>query len=108
MELRSFKTQIYSVLAEMTRALANPHRLEMLELPAQGAASVESIATETGLSIANTSQQLQTLKKARLVTSRKNGNYRYYELSSTRVFRVWMELRQLGHLLIYRRSRNCT
>ena len=80
----------------MTRALANPHRLEMLELLAQGAASVESIAAETGLSVANASQHLQTLKKTRLVASRKDGKYRYYELANTDVFRVWMELRQLG------------
>lgn len=96
MDLRTFKTQVYSELAELTRALANPHRLEMLELLAQGAASVESIAAETGLSIANTSQHLQTLKKTRLVTSRKDGKYRYYELASPQVFRAWMELRQLG------------
>lgn len=96
MNLRSFKNQVYAELAEMTRALANPHRLEMLELLAQGAASVESIAKETGLSIANASQHLQTLKKARLATSRNDGKYRYYELSSDHVFRAWMELRQLG------------
>lgn len=80
----------------MTQALANPHRLEMLELLAQGSASVESVATETGLSIANTSHHLQTLKKARLVISRKDGKYRFYALAGSQVFRAWMELRQLG------------
>ena len=70
--------------------------VQMLELLAQGATPVERIATETGLSIANTSQHLQTLKKARLVTSRKDGKYRYYELANNHVFRAWMELRQLG------------
>ena len=58
MEKRTFKDKIYSILAGMIRAMANPHRLEIVDLLGQGEKSVEEIAIETNMSIANTSQHL--------------------------------------------------
>lgn len=96
MDVRDFKTQIYSELATVTKALANPHRLEVIELLAQGPCSVEYIAEHTRLSIANASQHLQVLKKARLAKAEKKGKYNYYSLSNSKVYEVWKSLRELG------------
>ena len=85
---RQFKERLYGQFARITKALANPHRLEMLELLAQGERTVESLATEIGLSIANTSQHLQALRQAALVESRKDGLYVYYRLASPDVFEL--------------------
>ena len=49
------------------KALASPHRLELLEVLAQCERTVEALAHETGLSVANASQHLQVLRAARLV-----------------------------------------
>lgn len=96
MNARDFKARIYSELATVTKALANPHRLEVLELLAQGPRPVEYIAEHTRLSIANASQHLQVLKKARLAKAEQKGKYNYYSLSNSRVYEVWKSLRDLG------------
>src|SRR2546430_12968819 len=59
---RLFKNRLYGQFARIGKALASPHRLELLELLAQGERSVESLANEIGISLANASQHLQVLR----------------------------------------------
>lgn len=96
MNKREFKDKVYNELAKITKAMANPHRLEIIELLAQGEYSVEEISTQTSLSVANTSQHLQTLKAAQLVEITRNGNFIHYRLANTNVFKAWRALRDLG------------
>ncbi len=96
MKTREFKTHVYNELAAITKSLASPHRLEIIELLAQGARHVEYIAENTGLSIANASQHLQILKKARLVKAEKRGKYSYYSLATMKVYKAWLAMRELG------------
>ena len=93
---RQFKDQLYEQFARIGKALANPHRLELLELLAQGERTVEDLARETVLPIANASQHLQILRAAQLVEARRDGLYAYYRLADERVFRAWQALRDLG------------
>ena len=93
---RQFKDQLYEQFARIGKALANPHRLELLELLAQGERTVEDLAQETMLPIANASQHLQVLRAAQLVTVRRDGLYAHYQLADERVFRAWQALRDLG------------
>jgi rhodanese-related sulfurtransferase/DNA-binding transcriptional ArsR family regulator len=96
MNKRKFKDKVYSELARITKSMANPHRLEIIELLAQGEFSVEQIAAQTHLSIANASQHLQVLKGAQLVEINRQGNFIYYRLSNANVFKAWQGLRELG------------
>ena len=96
MNKREFKDKVYSELAKITKSMANPHRLEIIELLAQGEFSVEQIAEQTNLSIANASQHLQVLKVAQLVEIKRQGNFIFYRLSNDNVFSVWNALRGLG------------
>lgn len=96
MNKRQFKDKVYDELAKITRALANPHRLEIIELLAQGDHSVEQIANETGLSVANASQHLQVLKTAQLADVSRKGNFIHYRLANTNVFKAWKAVRELG------------
>lgn len=96
MNKREFKDRIYGELSKITRSMANPHRLEIIELLAQGESSVEQIADQTHLSIANASQHLQVLKAAQLVDINRQGNFIYYRLSNSNVFKSWKALRELG------------
>lgn len=96
MNAREFKDNIYSEIASVSKALANPHRLEIVELLAQGPSSVEYVADQTNLSVASASHHLQTLKKARLVSTKKKGKYRFYSLSNQHVFEVWRVMRELA------------
>lgn len=96
MDKRTFKDRVYDELAKITKALANPHRLEIIELLAQGDYSVEQISIQTNLSVANASQHLQVLKTAQLVDITRNGNFVHYRLANTNVFKAWKALRDLG------------
>ena len=93
---RAFKDRLYGQFARIGKALASPHRLEMLELLAQAERGVESLATEMGLSIANASQHLQTLREAGLVESRKDGLYVHYRLADTSVVELSSSLRNVA------------
>ena len=96
MEKRIFKDKVYSILANMIKAMANPHRLEIIDLLGQGEKSVEEIAVDTNMSIANTSQHLQVLKAGNLVEIRRGGNFIHYRLSHDEIYKSWQTLRQLG------------
>lgn len=96
MNKRTFKDKVYTELARITKAMANPHRLEIIELLAQGDFSVEQIATQTNLSVANASQHLQVLKTAQLVDITRQGNFIHYRLANVNVFKTWKALRELG------------
>ena len=90
---RSFKDRLYGQLARVGKALANPHRLELLELLAQGERTVDSLASETEMSIASASQHLQALREGGLVESRKQGLFVHYRLADPTVFDLSRSLR---------------
>jgi rhodanese-related sulfurtransferase/DNA-binding transcriptional ArsR family regulator len=96
MNKRQFKDKVYSELASITKSMANPHRLEIIELLAQGEFPVEQIAEQTSLPIANASQHLQVLKNAQLVEIKRQGNFIFYRLANSNVFKTWKALRELG------------
>jgi DNA-binding transcriptional ArsR family regulator len=93
---RPFKDALYDQFARIGKAMANPHRLEFLDLLAQGERRVEELAREAALPIANASQHLQVLRQARLVEARRAGTSIYYRLADETVFRLWQSLRELG------------
>jgi rhodanese-related sulfurtransferase/DNA-binding transcriptional ArsR family regulator len=90
---RDFKDRLYGQFARIGKALSNPHRLEILELLAQSERTVDSLATEIGLSLANASQHLQALRQAALVDSRKDGLFVFYRLAGPEVFELSRVLR---------------
>ena len=73
MDKREFKNKVYNLLSQMVKAMANPHRLEIIDLLAQSDRTVEEIAAETEMSIANASQHLQVLKASNLVEIKREG-----------------------------------
>ena len=95
-ENRAFKDALYEQFARVGKAVANPHRLELLDLLAQGERRVEDLAREANLPIANASQHLQALRRARLVEARRQGTSIYYRLADERVFRLWQGIRDVG------------
>jgi rhodanese-related sulfurtransferase/DNA-binding MarR family transcriptional regulator len=97
-EKRRFKTLLYEQFARMGKALASPHRLELLDVLSQGERTVEALAEETGMSVANASQHLQTLRAARLVETRRAGVSIYYRLASEQVSQLWLSLRACGEV----------
>jgi rhodanese-related sulfurtransferase/DNA-binding transcriptional ArsR family regulator len=93
---RDFKDRLYAQFARVGKAVGSPHRIEMLELLAQGERTVDSLATEIGLSLANASQHLQALRQAALVDSRKEGLFVFYRLADPAVFELCSAIRSVA------------
>lgn len=95
-EKRKQKEQLYKLFSRIATGLANPHRLELLDLLTQAPRTVEELANETGMSMANTSQHLQRLKQARLVVADREGVSMRYRLDDPIVARLWLQLRAVA------------
>jgi rhodanese-related sulfurtransferase len=93
---REFKARLFSEFARIGKALGSRHRLQLVDVLAQGERTVEELAEDIGSPVANVSQHLQVLRAARLVSVRKQGLYAHYSLADPRVFRVWQAVRDLG------------
>jgi rhodanese-related sulfurtransferase/DNA-binding transcriptional ArsR family regulator len=93
---REFKDALWNQVGRIAKALDSPRRLEMLEVLAQGERSVEDLAAQTGLSLANTSRHLQILRGARLVEARKDGLHAYYRLAESEVYDAVRAVRRLA------------
>ncbi len=90
------KRMLFEQFAAVARTLGNGHRLELLELLAQGERSVERLADLSGLAIANASQHLQNLRRAGLVTTRREGKRIFYRLSDETVVSLLGSLRKVA------------
>lgn len=95
-EAEEYKNQLYSELARLGKGLASDKRLEILDLLTQSPKSVDSIARETGLSVANTSRHLQVLKEGRLVNLTRDGNRVIYSLKSSKIGKLVRLLAYVG------------
>ncbi len=90
------KRLVFEQLARVAKALGQAGRLELLEALSQGEHGVDELARITGLSIANTSHHLQTLREGGFVTSRKSGVQVYYRLMGDEVITLLSALRNMG------------
>jgi rhodanese-related sulfurtransferase/DNA-binding HxlR family transcriptional regulator len=93
MEDRRRKDALFEAIALMGKAFASPRRLELLDLLAQGARSVEELARASGQSTANASQHLQALHAAGVVTREREGTRVRYALAGEDVLGLWLALR---------------
>jgi rhodanese-related sulfurtransferase/biotin operon repressor len=93
---RAFKDAIYDEFARVAKALAHRHRIELIDLLAQAERSVEELAQETGLPIANISQHLQVLRCAQMVEIRRQGTHKFYRITDGSVFNIWRSMRAFG------------
>jgi rhodanese-related sulfurtransferase len=93
---REFKDRVYPQFARVAQALASDRRLELLDLLAQAPRHVEALAAETGMSVANVSQHLQTLRAAHLVEAARAGQKTIYCLAGVDVLRLWLALRSVA------------
>ena len=93
---RQFKDAIYEQFSRIGKAVSSPKRLELLDLICQGEKTVETLSRETGLTVANTSQHLQTLKAARLIKAEKEGLHVKYRCADYMVCEFLRSMRVLA------------
>ncbi len=93
---RESKDALFDAFAEVAKALASGRRAEIVDVLAQGERSVDELAGEIDQSVANTSHHLQTLTRAGLLSSRREGTRVFYALASDRVGELWAALRDVA------------
>lgn len=93
---RQFKDAIYEQLGRIGKAVASPRRLELLDLLCQGPRTVEVLARAVDQSLANTSQHLQVLRRARLVEAERDGVLVRYRLADEMVCSFFRSLQRLA------------
>lgn len=92
----SLKYNLFDQLAQVSKALGHANRLMILDVLAQTESDVDTLHQKLGLSIANVSKHLQTLKQAGLVVSERQGQRVVYALSDPSVFRLIVSLRDVA------------
>ncbi|MFN2390009.1 MAG: ArsR/SmtB family transcription factor [Actinomycetota bacterium] len=93
---RRAKQALFDEFARVAKALSSGRRAEIVDVLSNGERSVESLAAELDLSIANTSQHLQVLRRAGLVASRRDGTFVYYRLAAPEVLTFWRSLQEIA------------
>jgi rhodanese-related sulfurtransferase len=97
---RRFKDAIYEQFARVSKALASPHRMELLDLLAQGPRTVEALARMAGMTLANTSAHLQVLRGAGLLESTKEGLFVTYRVAHPKVAELFLAIRSVAEARI--------
>lgn len=82
---RGVKETLHESFAEVAKAAAHPHRLALLEQLAQGERNVDTLAERVGLTVANTSQHLQSMRRAGLLAARRDGKFTLCRLADNSV-----------------------
>lgn len=96
MRAREMKDGVYGQFARIGKAVSAPKRIELLELLCQGPRTVEALAGDAALTVANASQHLQILRRARLVESEKHGLFVEYRLADEGVLRFVSAMREVA------------
>jgi rhodanese-related sulfurtransferase len=96
MASRPEKDALFDAIAVMGKAFASPRRLELVDLLAQAPRTVDGLARASGQTTANTSQHLQALHGAGLVTRTREGNSIRYALAGDEVLSLWLALREVS------------
>jgi len=86
---------MYSLQADLCKALAHPVRLQVLDLLSKREYSVEELAKLTGSGQSNLSQHLAALRQQKLVVPRRAGMNVYYALSNPKIADACMLIRRI-------------
>ena len=100
---RAEKTALFDAIAIMGKAFSSSTRLELLDLLAQAPRTVDDLAKASGQSVANTSQHLQSLHAAGLLSRAREGTSVRYSLAGDEALALYLPLRnasvaQLGEV----------
>lgn len=96
MSSESPKQALFTQFAAVAKAVAHPHRLALLEQLAQGERSVEVLADRIQVSVANASQHLQHMRRAGLVTARRDGKFVFYGVTDGAVLDLLASMRRIA------------
>jgi ArsR family transcriptional regulator, lead/cadmium/zinc/bismuth-responsive transcriptional repressor len=88
-------TQIFSAQANMFKALAEPKRLELINLLREQPMNVSDLCSMLGLAQANVSQHLMVLRKEGIVKTTREGKEIIYNLSHPHISKACDLMREM-------------
>jgi ArsR family transcriptional regulator len=102
--------KLYELKAELCKTLANPKRLEILDILRDGEKQAKTLVDQLGIPKANLSQHLSVLKHKRLVVTRRHGVNIFYKLNDPKMAKacdligevLFGQIEEHKHLLKYR------
>ena len=94
-EIVRVSTPLYQLKAEFFKTLGHPARIRVLELLSDREHAVAEMLPQVGIEPSHLSQQLAVLRRANLVTYRKQGSTVYYSLTSPQVAELLAVARQI-------------
>ena len=96
---------LFELHADVCKTLANPKRLEILNLLRDGELNVSDLVTRTGLQKANISQHLSVMRAQGILETRREGLNVFYKISNSKVTKACDLMREV---LLQHISRNHT
>ena len=91
----SAEEKIYELHAELCGVLSHPQRLKILNLLRGGEKSVKKLLEQIKSSKANLSQHLSVLRKAKVVSTRREGINIYYQLTKPKMIKACDIIREV-------------
>ncbi|MGI5201374.1 ArsR/SmtB family transcription factor [Spirillospora sp. CA-108201] len=86
---------LHQAKAELFKTLGHPVRVRVLELLCEGPRPVRDLLTATGVEASSLSQQLAVLRRAQIVTARREGSTVMYELAGADVSELMRAARRI-------------
>src|ERR671932_1671276 len=93
---RQAKDALFEQFARVGKALSSPKRLELIDLLAQGERTVDSLTKAADLGLSTCSAHLQTLRRANVVATRREGTKIYYRLAGPDVAAMFARVRDVA------------
>jgi ArsR family transcriptional regulator len=87
--------QIYELHADVCKTLANPKRIEIINLLRSGEKSVAWLLKETSLLKANLSQHLSVMRQRGIVKNRKEGLSVFYRITNPKIVKACDLMREV-------------
>lgn len=87
--------KIYKLHAELCKTLANPIRLEILNLLGKGEKSVSELTDLTGAPQPTVSRHLAVLRQKKVVSTRKDGVNVFYKIANPKIIKACDLIREV-------------
>lgn len=96
---------LYELHADVCKTLANPKRIEIINLLRSGEMPVAELLKKTGLLKANLSQHLAVMRSKGIVKSRKEGLTVYYRIANPKIVKACDLMREVLYELMRERGK---
>jgi DNA-binding transcriptional ArsR family regulator len=93
--MSSIRQELTLLHASVCKGLADPKRLLIINALRDGERTVTELVDELGIPQANVSQHLAVLRDKGLVQARKEGQFAYYSVTSTKIIEAMDLLREV-------------